>query len=330
MNAASQQPPVVSVLMTVRDAATYLDKAIDSIRSQTMSDWELVIVDDASNDETVSIIERFGGMDPRIHLIRRSASGGPYAAANEGLRHVRGHFVARMDGDDVSLPDRLERQVRFLRERPALRACAADVLLLNEGRTAPLHVRGTPTLPGAIKWGTCVRGYLQPTALLEAAALREIGGYRELPAGQDHRLWCELSRRGWLGVLPEVVLLYRQHAGQISRTIVDRQQSLIVDAIRDHLFALTGELWKAEDVQHLRALGRDPVYWRTGMSLIRRFERLWRSDVGLSGEEQRELALLTRWLRVEHAREVTRRLLSGSPPGRALLRAYTRLGGSSR
>jgi glycosyltransferase involved in cell wall biosynthesis len=315
---------LVSVVMAARDARAYVCEAIDSVRAQTTDDWELIVVDDASTDDTPAIVERYGATDARIRLVRRASSGGPYVAANEGLAHVQGSYVARLDSDDVCKPDRFVRQVRYIEERPDVRACTSNIAVLKDGVVRPFRVREVPTLPGSIKWGLSTRGFLQSTAMVETAALRELGGYRELPVSQDHRLWCDLSRRGWLGSVPDALVQWRVHATQISETRLELQQRLGAEAVRDHLHEL-GEEWSYDDVHALRSIGQRPVAQRRGSILIRRFERAWSSDASLTPDERAELRRLTRRLRVEHEREVFRAGLGNVSAGRALLRAYTRM-----
>ena len=103
------QRPTVTVLTAVRNGAAHLAETIASVQAQTFGDWEYVIVDDGSTDDTVAIIERHAADDPRIRLVRRADSGGPFAAANTGLAEARGDYVARIDADDIALPRRLER-----------------------------------------------------------------------------------------------------------------------------------------------------------------------------------------------------------------------------
>jgi glycosyltransferase involved in cell wall biosynthesis len=320
----TQAGPEVSVLCTARNADAYIAEMIDSIRAQTHEDWELVIVDDGSTDGTVAVVEGYIATDPRVRLVRRQASGGPYAAANEGLRHTRGRYIARLDADDVSVPHRLERQLAFLREHPELRACTADVLVYTGGELRPFRVRNIPTLPGSIKWGLCVRGFLPSTALFDGGALDEIGRYRELPVSQDHRVWCDLARRGWLGAMREVLTYWRVHEGQLSDSRLDLQFRLGAEVVRDHLRELGSE-WTEEDVFALRSVGHRRVSLRRGISLVRRWQRLWRADDTLTRAERDELAGLARRLQLELSRESFRHLLGTSTVGRAAMRAYTRV-----
>ncbi len=325
--------PLVTVLTAARNAGPYLAEAVESILAQTFSDWEYVIVDDASEDDTPSIVERYAKADPRFRLIRRRERGGPYVAANDGFRQARGRYVARLDADDISLPHRLERQLEFMSANPGLRACAANVMLLVDGEARELDIGELPVLPGSLKWRLVVRwGFMPSTTLIERAAFEEVGGFTELPLSQDHRLWCDLSRRRWLGVVPEVLAYWRVHDEQLSVRQQPLQESLAMDVIRDHLSELSPETWSKEDVQRLRSAGVWPVPLLAGLRLIARFNGLWQADETLSEEERDELTRLTRRIRTEHVQVWLRhkRLLIGDRLGsvgwgRPLLRLYRAL-----
>src|SRR5580704_12607304 len=110
--------PHVTILTAVRNGASHIASTIECALRQTYTDWEYIIVDDASTDTTISVVEEFQRRDARIHLLKRTASAGPYVAANDGLQIARGKCVVRIDADDHSPPHRIERQLQFLADHP--------------------------------------------------------------------------------------------------------------------------------------------------------------------------------------------------------------------
>ena len=291
-------PVTVSVLTAVRNGARYLEETVASIQSQSYADWEYIVVDDASSDGTGEIAERLGRQDPRIRLIRRATSGGPFAAANEGLKSARGKYLVRTDGDDLSPPDRIRRQVDFLESRPSLRACVSFFRFFGKDGISPA-ISTVPVNPGAFRWYLLLRGASTHSSLcIERNALLELGGYRELPLAQDYRLLCELSQRGWLGVLPEVLSLVRSHEQRVSLTRGNVQRELALEIVADHLKALTGEVWSREEIRALYAVGHAQVLpVRAGLAILDRWDRLWRSAPGLTPEDRRELTGLSAFRR---------------------------------
>ncbi len=113
----------LTVLMPVHNGAAYLSEAVDSILRQSLRDFELLIVDDASTDESIAIIERY--KDPRIRLLKSSERLKLSGALNLGLDNARGDYVARMDADDISLPRRLEIQVQYMNRHPEIGMCGS-------------------------------------------------------------------------------------------------------------------------------------------------------------------------------------------------------------
>ena len=112
--------PAVSVILSVYNGEKYLAEAIDSILAQTFSDFELIIVDDGSSDSTASIARAYAQRDSRIRFMQLARNMGLADARNHGIAAARGEFATMMDADDISLPQRLEKQVGFLRANPAI------------------------------------------------------------------------------------------------------------------------------------------------------------------------------------------------------------------
>lgn len=307
----------VTVLTAVRNGERHVGEAIASIQAQTYPDWEYIVVDDASQDRTVEVVTSFMASDPRIRLIRRKTGGNPFAAANEGLRASRGRYVFRLDADDVAAPHRIEHQLAFLAEHPELRACAGGGRLLSRPDSRVGQTRMLPATPGSVRWHLCVRRNLRHTsACVERTAFEAVGGYRELPAAQDLRLWCDLSRQGWVGVTPEILVFSRRHPESVTRRIPAVQRQLAIAALGDHIEALTGESWSPDDLAVLWGLQRTSVTspLRDGLRVLGRWEEAWRNDAALTAEDRAHLRRLKRSL-------VTRLMLQRKPVSAVLRRA---------
>lgn len=333
--------PLVTVLTAVRNGARFLPEAIASIRAQSVADWEHVIVDDASDDDSVKIVERAAAEDDRVRLVRRETRGGPYVAANDGLSEARGRYIARIDADDVATPDRLESQHRFLTENTHLRACGGFHRgITTAGEQFPA-VRRIPIAPGVLRWRLCMAAdAAHSSAFVERAAFEEIGWYAPLPLAQDWRMWCELSRRKWLGIVPEVVVYRRIHDERLTEQDPERQGRFAIDVAQEHIRALSGQQWRTEDVATLRSVAhRRTTPLRDGARVLEQWAALWRADGDLSWDERRELTAWTRGLKRAHIRRwgeslpVTGSLVRfGASAGRSLnrLRAAAYAGSMKR
>ena len=204
--------PTVSVLMTMFDAAPHLRASVESILSQTFGDFEFVIVDDGSRDESAAIVE--GYRDARIRLVRNDRNKGQTPCLNQGLALARGTWVARQDADDISLPQRLERQMERLRwdEKLALLGCQA--WLVDDGGkfTGLLDVALGPE---SIEWaGLWENPFIHTAAIFRRDAVVRLGGYDEsFRICQDYDLWMRVAAEHPAANLSERLVVYR-HAAQ--------------------------------------------------------------------------------------------------------------------
>ena len=229
--------PTVSVLMPVYNAEPYLAEAVESIQGQTFADFEFLIVDDGSTDRSRDLLERYAASDGRLRLTSRPNTG--YTVAlNELLRSATGAFVARMDADDVALPQRLARQVNYLQAHQDV-VCVGTAVHLIDGAGRFLR-DGHPGMDHeAIQRralaGDCPLNH--PSVMLRRAAVEAVGGYRaEFEPAEDLDLWLRLGEIGRLTNLPEVLMKYRQHARSFSeqhqRRQLERSAAAVLEACR--------------------------------------------------------------------------------------------------
>ena len=217
---STMQAPGISVLMSVRNGLPYLESAIESICSQTYRDWEFIIVDNASSDGTPQIIERFAQADPRIQFVQNLRDLGHSGGLNRGLELCRAPWIARMDADDVALPERLERQLAFVQQNPDVKttSCLAhyiDSASHRVGKTVTDLI--TREVFARYQNDNLCIGLLLPGALIERSLLAAIGGYRpEFGPANDIDLWCRISDHGLILVQPEYLMEYRIHGGSLS------------------------------------------------------------------------------------------------------------------
>ncbi|HET9982472.1 MAG TPA: glycosyltransferase [Longimicrobiales bacterium] len=209
-------PPLVSVVMAVRNGERYLAEAVDSILGQTLDALELIAVDDGSADATPALLERYAAADSRVRVVR----GGPRgltASLIAGCALARGEFIARMDADDVAFPDRLARQVAHLRTHPAVAALGGAAIRIDAAGE-PLKLLEVPATHAAIVEQLQRASALAHSAVtMRAGALAAVGGYRAaFRHAQDYDLWLRMAERFELANLSEPVIYYRVHDAQVS------------------------------------------------------------------------------------------------------------------
>jgi glycosyltransferase involved in cell wall biosynthesis len=296
--------PKVTVLTAVRNGAQHVAETIESILRQTFADWEYIFVDDASTDETLAILADYQRRDPRLRVMKREVSAGPYTAANDGLREARGKYVIRIDADDLATPDRIERQLAFLQAHPEYGACVSYWQGLNQNGVIPGTVTPVPGNSRVFRWALLLRSAsIHSAVCYERSMMEDIGGYRDLPLSQDYRLWCELTRRGWLGIMPEVLCYVRSHPKRESHAKFDIQRNLALEVLEDHMLALTGERWSREELTALRAVGHsEPMPAMKGIEMLDRWDRLWQAATDLTIADRHELSRLSALRRWKHLR----------------------------
>lgn len=217
-------PPKLSVLMPVYNAQPYLVAAISSVLSQTVREFEFIIVDDGSNDLSPEILRAFAEKDRRIRVITQQNQG-VAASLNAGLAQCSGDLVFRMDGDDLALPTRFVEQIAAMQQRPDCVGLGTAVLFTDpEGR--PTKVYRPPLEPAQIA-AELANGnggaLVHPTVVFRRAPLVACGGYRtQYDFVEDLDLFVRLLAHGTLRNLPEPLLHYRQHSQSVNHRLNHR------------------------------------------------------------------------------------------------------------
>lgn len=237
--------PLVSVLVPAYNCETYVAEAVSSMLSQTFADFELLVIDDGSTDATRAALESIH--DPRLRLVSNPRNLGLIATLNRGLDLATGRYIARMDADDISAPERLEKQVEFLESHPDVDVLGTMVNLIDEEGRIFGSLSNYPTS------AEDVRTYLlrecclvHPTVMFRKEVVRAAGGYdASARHAEDYDLWLRLSDRHLIANLPEKLVSYRMHRNQVSiKNIVTQHR--VAQACR--VAALTRRSAMGEDI----------------------------------------------------------------------------------
>jgi len=209
---------------------------VQSVLEQTFTDFEFVIIDDGSTDGSTELLRKLADQDPRIVLIARENKG-LIVSLNEGIDKARGQLIARMDGDDLCLPERFEQQVAFMREHPEASVVSCRVLCID-AQGWPIgeaHDNTTHQQLEDAMWGRGYGGWLShPGAMIRTSMVRQVGGYKlEYPHAEDFELWLRLAEVGTLNALPQVLLRYRKHTQSVSAQHSGKQWDSTMKAVRD-------------------------------------------------------------------------------------------------
>lgn len=215
--------PLVSVILPVKNEEAFILDAIKSIQNQTFQDWELIIIDDHSVDKTAQIVHQTAKNDPRITLIS-SPKAGIAHALNTGIKHSNGDYIARMDADDVSLPERLEVQVQYIQSND-VDAVASKVRHVSSG----FHSRGMQRF---VDWNNQLLSaemiyanrfidapIIHPTLLAKKSSFEKFGYYEFGDYPEDYELWLRWMHQGAkIEKVDEVLLHWKDRENRLTRT----------------------------------------------------------------------------------------------------------------
>jgi len=220
--------PKISVLMSVHNGEPYLPSSVESILRQTLADWELVIIDDASTDNTGSILAEYAQQDTRIVWLTNPMNLGLAESLNIGLKVARGEYIARQDADDISLPSRFEEQVAFMDAHPEIGIAGTWVEIMGDKQGIWSHPINSEEI-------RCALLFYNPVTHSSVMIRREpfvaagLGYDRRFVNAEDYALWVRASRHLALGTIPKVLLRYRVHSEQVSRKFEQSQQHTVAE-----------------------------------------------------------------------------------------------------
>lgn len=239
---------MISVIMSnYNTPEKYLRASIDSILNQTYKNFEFIIIDDGSTDDSLSIIESYS--DDRITIVRNNVNLGITKSLNKGLTLAKGEFVARMDSDDISAPTRFETQVEFLKSHKDCIVCGTGIELIGNWEQKHSDKYICRTIPPKeefqinLLFGNCPN-IVHPTAMFNHLLLKKYGiSYNEeYPLAQDYEMWVTCSKYAECANIPETLLNYRVHGGAVSSAKVDLQKNVARQIVQEQLNQLNIEL----------------------------------------------------------------------------------------
>ena len=234
--------PKVSVLMSVYNSELYLAEAIESILSQSFTDFEFIIVDDGSTDESNKIIQDYAGADKRIRHVTLSENHGLAGALNHGLSLANGTYIARMDSDDISLPTRFQQQIAFIDNNPEVGVLGSRMQVVNKDKQL-LFDYDVPLAHSLIVWNLFFgRTFAHPSVMMRRDVLQSVNGYNAtLNAAQDVDLWARLVGLTKFSNLPDKLVTYRTHDRATSVSKAEQQNTILRETSKKLLNTVWGD-----------------------------------------------------------------------------------------
>lgn len=234
--------PKISVIMPVYNGQKYIREAIDSILNQTFFDYEFIIINDGSSDSTAKIISSYS--DPRIIVITHPKNLGIVKSLNEGITNSKGDYIVRMDADDISVTDRVEKQYRYMFENTDVVVCASNIKSIDqEGKviSSEWWTKETASIEWSLIWGNVIP---HPTVMLKKSALPK-NRYRNYLFAEDYDLWLRMMNNGRIVRLDDVLVYYRQHNDHINNSTISMDE-----AYRSNLDWISNTLKLSPPIEH--------------------------------------------------------------------------------
>ena len=207
--------PKISVIMPAYNAEKYIKEAMDSILNQTYGDFEFIVLNDCSRDRTEEIILSYE--DDRIVYVKNEQNMGVAATLNKGLGLAKGDYIARMDADDISMPERFAQQVAALDANPKLAVLGTNTEIFNENGT--ICTGWSATNPDQMKVDLLFScGLAHPSVMMRRQVIQAMGGYDlEFEGMEDYDLWCRVAEEHDVSTLPQILFRYRVHGAQVTK-----------------------------------------------------------------------------------------------------------------
>ncbi|MDQ8205632.1 glycosyltransferase [Pelagicoccus sp. SDUM812003] len=267
--------PAISIVMSVYNSEKYLAESIESILHQTFTDFEFIIIDDGSADRSRSIIESYLAKDKRITLISRENKGLPYSL-NEGIALAEGRYIARMDADDISLPNRIEKQIAFMDSHKEIGVCGTLAYLFQDNptkRQVLRHPEDHDSLRVRLLFSVC---FIHPTVIIRKKLLDELDYIYNVDFNnsQDYELWSRLADKTRFFNIQQPLIYYRVSPTSITaNTNKERLTSrypLISKVQKEQLAILGLDLNADESIMHFRlGLNTDMILLNKNASYVK-------------------------------------------------------------
>jgi teichuronic acid biosynthesis glycosyltransferase TuaG len=211
-----EQEPLVSIIMPAYNSEKHIAEAIESVQSQTFSNWELLITDDCSTDETASVVKKISCNDSRIKYVKQSSNQGAAIARNASLNRAKGRFIGYLDADDIWFPEKLEDQITFMKKGGYAFSCASYTVIDEEGKA----LGRTVTMPDSLdRWGFLTHNYLQTVGIMVDLDIvdRSLLYMPNIRRRQDAATWLQILSAGYsCHGISKVLCGYRRVSGSLS------------------------------------------------------------------------------------------------------------------
>ena len=218
--------PKISLIMSVYNGEDYLSEAIESVLNQTFEDFELIVINDCSTDSTGEILSKYSQLDSRVKVHTNEVNLRLPSSLNKAISYAQGKYIARMDADDICLPERLEKQYKFMEENPDISLSSCRFMTLKNGVISSGGCGGKTDSDSIKALLLVTNPILHPGIIAKADVIKKLGYDKNFTCTEDMQLWTRFVMEGYkTRIIPEYLMIYRLHDKQITETTLEKQHN---------------------------------------------------------------------------------------------------------
>ena len=257
--------------MSVYNGEDYLCEAIDSVLNQSFHNWELIVINDCSTDSTAQILSRYAERDCRVKVHTNEVNLRLPSSLNKALTLAQGKYIARMDADDICMPDRLQKQYDFMEKNSDIALSSCRFMTLKSGVISSGGCGGKNDAASIKALLLVTNPILHPGIIAKADVIRQLGYDKNFTCTEDMELWTRFVLAGHkVQVQPEYLMIYRLHDKQITETTLEKQRKEIVSVQKKYLAELLAPMDAEQEAFYV-----DGIYFRKNRD-IRQFIAFYR------------------------------------------------------
>ncbi|MBQ2237331.1 MAG: glycosyltransferase [Clostridia bacterium] len=255
--------PKISLIMSVYNGEDYLAETIESVLSQTFTEWEFIIINDCSIDNTSKILAEYASNDDRIKVHTNETNLRLPSSLNKALSLAKGRYIARMDADDICMPDRLQKQYDFMEENPNVDLSSCRFMTLKNGVYASGGCGGKDDENSIKALLLVTNPILHPGIIAKAEVIKELGYDKNFTCTEDMELWTRfVLNNKRVEILSEYLMIYRLHDKQITETTLDKQKNEVIKVQKNYFSKLLEPMTEEQEEFYING-----VYFRKNTNI---------------------------------------------------------------
>lgn len=255
--------PKISLIMSVYNGESYLAEAIDSVVNQRFTDWEMIVINDCSTDGTTEILQQYAEKDTRIKVHTNEVNLRLPSSLNKAMTFAQGKYIARMDADDICLPDRLEKQYAFMEQHPDVALSSCRFMTLKNGVVSSGGCGGKNDADAIKALLLVTNPILHPGIIAKADVIKALGYDKDFTCTEDMELWTRFVLNGYtVEILPEFLMVYRLHDKQITATTLEKQHKEVIAVQKRYFATLLQPMNEQQETFYING-----VYFRNAMDV---------------------------------------------------------------